>query len=401
MPGDRRPAPIGRANLAQACAGLLAARQRSALALLGITIGVAAVSSMISLGTIVRAEAAREFQELGTDIVDIRLRARERGRERVAASLEDAEAIETLPGIRAAAPYTIDTAQVVLGGAKASPAEVVGATEALADLVRLGVAHGRFVSTLDAGRYFCTVGADIANELRAVTGGSVIGETVRIDGSVLTVIGVLDRAPFGERPFEPNRAVVIPIESARRVTPRAPLRDIVARMSPDTNHREVARQVATYFRHRAPRAKVSVISAEELIEQLHRQMRLYTLLLGSVGGISLLVGGIGVMNVMLVAVAERKAEIGVRRALGARRRDIQAQFLAEATILSLLGGVVGAGLAIAATYGICEFTGWAFAVSLDGTLLGTAVAGGAGVFFGFYPAHEAARLDPVAALQGR
>ena len=171
-------------------------------------------------------------------------------------------------------------------------------------------------------------------------------------------------------------------------------------MSPDTHYREAGRQVVEHFRTLVPDAQVQVRSAEELIEQMHRQMRLYTLLLGAVGGISLLVGGIGVMNVMLVAVTERRAEIGIRRALGARRRDVQAQFLSEAMLLSLLGGVVGVLLALAATYGICQFAGWVFTVSVGGTALGTVVAGSAGVFFGFYPAYQAARLDPVTALQG-
>ena len=393
---------IGRANLAEALGGLLAAKQRSTLALIGIVIGVASVSSMISVGTIVRAEAVRQFQELGTDVVKVRLRARNRGKDqRVSLELADAERIGTLPGIRAAAPYTIDAEDVVLGGATTTRARVVGATDALADLNRLGVAQGRFVSKLDAGMYFCTIGAEIASELRAVSAGSVIGETVRVGSTVLKVVGVLDRAAVGQRPFDPNRAVIVPIVSAQRITPRATLRDIMARMSPGMHHKEVARQVKAYFRHRAPNARTRVESAEELIEQLHRQMRLYTLLLGTVGGISLLVGGIGVMNVMLVAVAERRVEIGIRRALGAKRRDIQMQFLSEAMILSLLGGVIGAGLAMVATYGICEYTGWVFTVSLGGTVLGTLVAGGAGMFFGFYPAHQAARLNPIAALQGR
>ena len=394
--------PIGRANLAEALGGLLAAKQRSTLALIGIVIGVASVSSMISVGTIVRAEAVRQFQELGTDVVNVRLRPRSRDQgKRVSVRLEDTQGIVALPGISAAAPYTIDSVHVVLGGAATVRARVVGATPALADLNRLRVARGRFVSKLDAGTYFCTIGADIAKELRAVTGGSALGETVRTDTTVLRVVGVLDRAATGQRPFDPNRAVIIPVESARRVTPRATLQDIAARMSPGTHHAQVAQQVRAWFRHRAPHVRTAVRSAEELIEQLHQQMRLYTLLLGTVGGISLLVGGIGVMNVMLVAVAERKAEIGIRRALGARRRDIQMQFLSEAMILSLLGGVIGAGLAVAATWGICRFTGWVFTVSPGGTALGTVVAGGAGIVFGFYPAHQAARLNPVVALQGR
>ncbi|MCY4487079.1 MAG: ABC transporter permease [Deltaproteobacteria bacterium] len=391
---------IGRANLAEACSGLLAAKQRTALALIGIAIGVASVSSMISVGNIVRAEAVRQFQQLGTDIVNVRLRSRDRRRGRVSVKLSDAEGIVTLPAIREAAPYTIASQRVVLGGATTQLSRVVGATDALVDLIRLEVAAGRFVSRLDGAQHFCTVGDDIAQALRRAGGDDVVGATVRIGETVFTIVGALRRAALGQRPFNANKAVFIPIETAARVTHNETLRDVLARMSPGTHYREATRQIRAYFSSRTPQARVQVRSAEELIEQMHGQMRLYTMLLGAIGGIALLVGGIGVMNVMLVAVAERKTEIGIRRALGARRRDIQAQFLAEAMILSLLGGVVGVTLGVAATYGICQFTGWAFTVSANGTLLGTVVAGCAGVFFGFYPARQAAKLHPVGALQG-
>ncbi len=391
---------IGRANLAEACSGLLAAKQRTALALIGIAIGVASVSSMVSVGTIVRGEALRQFQQLGTDIVNVRVRARDRRQGRISVKLSDAEGIVTLPAIRDAAPYTIASGQVVLGGTTTERARIVGSTDALVDLNRLVVAEGRFVSKLDGGQYFCTVGAGIAAALRRAGGDGVIGATVRIQGAVFTVVGALRRAALGQRPFDANNTVFIPIGTASRVTHGATLRDILARMSPGTHYREATRQVRAYFESRAPAARVGVGSAEELIEQMHRQMRLYTLLLGAIGGIALLVGGIGVMNVMLVAVAERKTEIGIRRALGARRRDIQAQFLAEATILSLLGGAVGVALGVGATYGICQFTGWVFTISVHGTVLGAVVAGCAGIFFGFYPARQAAKLHPVAALQG-
>ena len=392
--------PLGRANLGEACSALLATKQRTSLALIGIVIGVASVSAMISVGTIARSEAERQFRELGTDIVNVRLRARDKALSRVSVRLADAEGIVALPGIQAAAPYTIGSAQAVLAGTATEPVRIVGATDALADLTRLDLAQGRFVSKLDGGQYFCTVGADIADALRQAGDGSVIGAGVGIQDIVFTVVGALERAALGQRPFDPNETMFISVATAARITPRETLRDIVARMSPGTHYRAAANQVGAWFRDRAPAAKVQLRSAEELIEQMHRQKRLYTLLLGAVGGIALLVGGIGVMNVMLVAVTERKTEIGIRRALGARRRDIQAQFLAEAMILSLLGGVIGVAMGIAATYGICHFTGWVFEVSVGGTLLGTVVAGGAGIFFGLYPAHQAARLNVVAALQG-
>ena len=392
--------PLGHANLAEACAGLLGAKQRSALALIGIAIGVASVSAMISVGTIVRAEAARQFLELGTDIVKVRLRAREQGPQRVAVALADARRITTLASIQAAAPYTIASARIVLEGTTTTPADVVGATTSILDLNRLALAEGRFVTRLDAHQYFATVGADIAAKLAAAIGGDPIGAKVALGNTVMTVIGRLRKTAIGQRAFDANKAVFIPIASAGRVTPRATLRDIIARMSPGSDYRAATRELTAFFATRAPDARVQVRSAEELIEHLHRQMRLYTLLLGTVGGIALLVGGIGVMNVMLVAVAERTAEIGIRRALGARRRDIQAQFLAEAVILTLLGGAVGVILAVGATYGICQASGWTFTVSAQGTALGAVVAASSGVFFGLYPAWHAAKLDPVVALQG-
>ena len=392
--------PYGRANLTEAFSGLLAAKQRSSLALIGIVIGVASVSAMISIGAVVRGEAARQFQELGTDIVNVRLRARDQRAAPVAVGLADAEGIVTLPAIRSAAPYVVKAVAFVLGGTTTVRGRIVGSTDALADLSRLTLAQGRFVSKLDGGRYFCAVGSEVADALRQATGGRVIGETVHIGEAVFTVAGELQRAARGHRPFDPNEAVFIPIETAARVTPGVTLRDIQARMSLNTHHAEAKRQLGEWFRIRVPEARIRVRSAEELIEQMNRQRRLYTLLLGAVGGISLLVGGIGVMNVMLAAVTERRSEIGVRRALGARRRDIHAQFLAEALTLTMLGGVVGVVVGVAATYGICHFAGWMFASSMGGTLLGAAVAVGSGLFFGFYPAHQAARLDPVAALRG-
>ena len=133
---------------------------------------------------------------------------------------------------------------------------------------------------------------------------------------------------------------------------------------------------------------------------MYKQMRLFALLLGSLGSISLLVGGIGVMNVMLVSVTERRSEIGIRRVFGARRTDIQNQFLIESAVLSLVGGLVGIAAGIGGTWGICSFAGWTFGFSLQAVGLGMEVATASGVFFGFYPAWQAARLDPVAALRG-
>ena len=158
---------------------------------------------------------------------------------------------------------------------------------------------------------------------------------------------------------------------------------------------------ATTFAAKSADLSLKIDSPKTLIERMHDQMRLFTLLLGAVGGISLLVGGIGIMNVMLISITERRLEIGIRRALGARRRDIQGQFLIESIILSLLGGAMGLALGIGASYVICQFTNWTFVIPAMSIVLGVGVATAAGLFFGYYPAWQAARLDPIAALRGK
>ena len=159
-------------------------------------------------------------------------------------------------------------------------------------------------------------------------------------------------------------------------------------------------EIKAYYRRKSEALDVRVESPEELIERRERQSRLFTLLLGVVGGIALLTGGIGIMNVMVMSVTERRMEIGLRRALGARRRDIQSQFLIESLILALFGGVFGVALGIGTTYGICRFADWPHSVSAVAIALGFCVAAGTGVFFGYFPAWQAAQLDPVAALRG-
>ena len=388
-----------KANVKEAAASLVSSRQRSLLALLGIAIGVGSVIAMMSVGVIVRDEGLRQFRELGTDILSIRVG---RAAPHIAGLVtpEDAFGLAALPTIDAAAPYMTSQGRISLAGRAAQDVTIVGATAGLADLDKLRIAAGRHISDLDKRRYFCVVGASVASAMRKAGFEKIIGETVRIDSAVYTVVGILERAPQGKRRYDPTRSVFIPISAARRVFLRPAIRNFTARMSPGTHHLAATRDVGGYFRRKAPDLKVRVRSAEQLIEQMYKQMRLFTLLLGSLGSISLLVGGIGVMNVMLISVAERRTEIGIRRAIGARRADIQGQFLIESVILSLAGGAVGMGAGIAATWGICNFAGWTFQISATAMGLGMAVATACGVLFGFYPAWQAARLDPVATLRG-
>ena len=388
-----------RANVKEAAGSIFAARQRSLLALIALAVGVGSVIAMMSVGAIVREEALRQFRELGTDALSIRI-GRAAPQTAAPVTARDAFGLSALPGIAAAAPFMSSPGEISLAGRASQDVTIIGAPAALAELDKLRVASGRHISDLDRRRYFCVVGAGVAAALREAGFERIVGETVRMGGAVYTVVGVLERLPRGMRRYGPDRSVFIPISTARRVLPRPEIRNISARMSPGAHHVAAVRQVVDYFHRAAPGRKVHVRSAEQLIEQMYKQMRLFALLLGSLGSISLLVGGIGVMNVMLVSVTERRSEIGIRRAFGARRADIRSQFLIESVVLSLVGGLVGIAAGIGGTWGICSFAGWTFDFSLAAVGLGMGVATASGVFFGLYPAWQAARLDPVAALRG-
>ena len=366
---------IATAILKAAAGSLTASMQRSLLALIGIVIGTASVIAMISVGTIVQEEAARQFRELGTDILNIRLMGGAgRGLRRTGTSvgLDEVLGLADLPTIGAVAPYLTSNGQVFPDGRTPMKINVVGVTADFADLNKLRLAEGRFISDLDRRRYFCVIGAEVAAAMRGA--GPIVGGSIRIAGRIYTVIGVLPSTRQGLRRFNVDRAAIIPITTAQRVFPRPEISRITARTEPQAHHLAATAEVKAWFRRKSEHLDVRVQSPEQLIEQMQKQSRMFTLLLGVVGGISLLVGGIGVMNVMLVSVTERRQEIGIRRALGARQRDIQSQFLTESVILSLLGGAFGIAFGIGATYTICRFSGWTFAVSSAAMGLGAGVS---------------------------
>ncbi len=195
-----------------------------------------------------------------------------------------------------------------------------------------------------------------------------------------------------------DRSIFVSIGAAHRVTREPKIDVVVARAAEGVDHRTAVADARSYFESHV--SDLEIVAAEELIAQMETQMGIFTLLLGAVGSISLIVGGIGIMNIMLVSVAERRREIAIRRALGARRRDIQSQFLIESVILTLVGGLFGVVLGLVATWVAARFLlGWAFMVSGASVASGLATAIAAGLFFGFQPARQAARLDPIAGLQ--
>ena len=400
---------IHAAILSEAVTSLAAAKQRSLLALIGIVIGIGSVIAMVSVSAIVKEEALRQFKEMGTDLFTLTKdfsggggRGGGRGGAAAPRGLQPAD----LNGLLAAAPALVAIAPsisalsqtVSQGGKPLERASLVGVTETFPTLARLRVTQGRFLTDLDEGNRYAVIGADLARQLAARGVAEPIGTRLRIGDLLFTVIGVQAPASYNSlASLEPDQSVLIPLAQATRLQKQPEINSILARVKPGHTNAEAMAQAQAYFQAR--RQPVRARSPEEIIAQMEKQMRMFTLLAGAIGSISLIVGGIGVMNVMLVSVTERRREIGVRRALGARQGDIQQQFLVESVILSLLGGLFGILLGVGASWLTAYLAYWKFLLSLDAILLGVGVASAVGIFFGFYPARQAARLDPIQALR--
>ena len=394
-------APIVKANVREAVTSLRLNPQRTSLAVLGIVLGVASVTAMVSVGVAARAEARERFKDLGTQTLVVRKRGSAGAAG--AAKVIHAKDVALLPGraatIAMAAPVLQVFSTVTYAGRALESNAMLGVTEAFAPLNKLTPRAGRFLSDLDVHRPFCVLGSQVAQEMSERTGRQdLVGEVVSLAGRLYTVVGVLARrGDSGLLPFRADESILIPLSTAQRVLVGTEIQAVVARMAPDADPDAAIAEVRRYFHDLGVRVRVS--GAEQLVDALQHQMRLFTLLLAAVGGISLVVGGASAMNVMLTSVTERRREVGIRRALGARRGEIRNQFLTEAVALALIGGVIGIAIGVAVPLGICLYAGWAFALSPVAMMLGLGVASAVGVFFGAYPASRAAALDPIAALR--
>ena len=389
-------AGLARTNLKVALASLAAVRARGALALASIAVGIAAVIATVSIGAAVKQQSLDQYKALGIDVLMVR-KAYSPSRDEL--TLEAVEGLAEIPEIDVVAPWTGRNLIVLYRGQSLEPSAMLGVTSAFASLGKLRVEVGRPLSNLDFRRRYCVVGSDLARNMRNLGADEVVGSQLRISGRLWTVVGVLQPhiGNVAQR-IDPNSAVFMPITTVLRM-PDARIGNAVARMAPGIDHRVAMAAVVGYFARRTPTINLQVTSARQLIEQMQSQGRLFTLMLGAIGSIALIVGGVGAMNVMVTAVTERRGEIGLRRAVGARRRDILTQFVIEAVVLCLLAGLIGTLLGVMGSLVICWILGWPLFVSVQAIVAGVAVSVGVGVFFGFYPARQASRLNPITALR--
>jgi putative ABC transport system permease protein len=277
---------------------------------------------------------------------------------------------------------------------------VIGADEHLAQIVHIHLSQGYFVTYLESFEHFCVIGYGLAEQMKQVSMDDPIGKQLRIGQALYTIIGVAER--WKENGFfneDINQAAIIPLGGISLVSKDAKINNAVLLLKPDSPIDDVIEDIKQLIHSFNPKLNVFPRSAKQIIASMESQGRIFTLLLAVIGGISLLVGGIGVMNVMLVSVSERKKEIGIRKAVGAKNSEIQALFLVESVMLSLLGGILGVVLGLIFTRIVAYFSDWTFTIYWLPPIAGFLVSAATGIFFGFYPARRAAKLEPMVSLR--
>jgi len=389
---------------------------RSALTMLGIVIGVGAVITMVAVGAGAQARVAEQIQSLGSNMIIVLSGSILSGGARMGSGSQltitedDAWAIQReIPAVAAAAPTSRGGAQVVYGNLNWATG-IQGVTLEFFTAREWDVADGRLFSQeeVEGAGKVALVGLTVAGNLFGDS--DPLGQVIRIKNVPFTVIGTLERkgqTTFGQ---DQDDTVLIPLSTAKKKVlgaSQANARSVgsiavkvrEARAMPEAEQeiRGLLRQ-----RHRLQAFQDDDFNIRNLTEVLQSQeasSRVLTLLLAAIASVSLLVGGIGIMNIMLVSVTERTREIGLRMAVGARGRDILLQFLVEAVTLSLIGGAIGIAMGLAGSYSIADFAQWRTLVSTEAVFVAFAFAAAVGVFFGFYPARKAAALNPIDALR--
>jgi putative ABC transport system permease protein len=391
-------------------ASLRANKLRSLLTMLGIVIGVGAVIAMIALGNGASNAVKERIARLGTTTLQINpQRVTQAGiatTQIVKLTIDDVRSIEERAmNVAAVTPQQDRPLQVVWKN-KNTNVQVTGTTPNFLGVRGFSMAAGEmFTAAQDEGRRKVAVlGADVLPLLDVVEPETIIGEKIRIAGRQFTVIGVMARK--GSTGFGDNdEQILIPLQTGRFVifgTDR--INDIWARVAAEDSITVAMGEIQTALRrsHRIPQGRpddFSIRNQSDLLETLSETTQTFTVLLAGVAAVSLLVGGIGIMNIMLVSVTERTREIGIRKALGATRKNILLQFMLEAVALCLVGGVIGIAFGAGGANVLQQSFGWETSINWMAIAVSFAFSAAVGLVFGVWPARRAARLDPIEALR--
>ncbi|MBI4683417.1 MAG: ABC transporter permease [Nitrospirae bacterium] len=388
--------------------GIIANKMRSFLTMLGIIIGVAAIIAMISIGEGAKKQVTESIQSFGTNLLRVSPGAARMGHVRTGAvetlTIEDAEAInKDVPHILHVATQVRNMAQIKYGNNNSSTS-ITGTVPQFTIVNNFSVATGRFIDEKDVKlmKKTAVLGATVKKNLFGE--GLAIGNYIKIKGVNFLVTGVM--ATKGQTSWhDPDDQIFIPITTSQKRMFRQDYVDSIYIQVEGQEYIQDVKETAEKLlmrRHRisgTADADFNVRDYTEFIATLQETTRTFTILLGSIAAVSLLVGGIGVMNIMLVSVTERTREIGIRMAVGARRRDILLQFLIEALVISVMGGISGVALGILISYGVSSFGTWDTIITPTSVLLAFFFSVLIGIIFGLYPARKASLMEPIEALR--
>ncbi|OIP23981.1 MAG: multidrug ABC transporter substrate-binding protein [Comamonadaceae bacterium CG_4_9_14_0_8_um_filter_60_18] len=380
---------------------------RSFLTILGIVIGVSAVITMVTVGNGATLAIQNQISGLGTNLLQVRPGQRMMGGGGGAPPFKeiDAQAVATqVSGITAVAPEARSGATIILDGRNWS-SSVIGSTNNWLFTGNWKVADGREFTMEEqvAGAAVCLIGETVRRELFGSQ--AAVGATIRVKQIACEVIGVLSAKGQGAFGNDQDDLVFMPLHTLqRRITGNTRVNTLLVSMQDGADPERVKAGITELLRERRKLAEsdennFNVLDTKQLGEAFSSTTKVMTTLLGAVAAVSLLVGGIGIMNIMLVSVTERTREIGLRLAIGALEREVLLQFLIEAVVLSALGGVIGIVLATGASIGLSKLMDVPFVFDLGINALAFVFSAGIGVLFGYFPARRAARLDPIEALR--
>lgn len=385
-------------SLSSAWESILVNKMRSVLTALGIIIGVAAVIAMLSVGESGKSTITNQISSMGTNLIMLNSNSSS-----FRFSVKGAEYMkENSPHVSAAVPSVTSRLSIRVAGSAESKS-VEGTTVDYLTVRNRTLLEGDFLNE-EHIRYYrkvAVIGSQIATDFFG--DGYAIGEKIRIAGQSFEIIGTLE-AKGSSMGQNMDEVILIPITTMQRLIGRTTISTIYFGAT-DSDSTKVAMQeieasLRSLYGSRADRTNVYFISSmDDLLETINTATQTLTIMLAGIAGISLLVGGIGIMNIMLVSVTERTREIGIRKAMGAKRRDVLIQFLIEAVILSLFGGFVGLLLGIGIALVISTIAGWAPYISISAVIMALTFSISIGIFFGLYPANRASKLDPIEALR--
>jgi putative ABC transport system permease protein len=401
-------------SLLEALESLTSNKVRTALTMLGIIIGVGAVIAMLAIGNGTEQAIVGEIEGIGTNLLFVMTNYEDVTNPKPL-TIRDAEAIADpifAPSVAAAAPVIQGQAEISNAG-NVTNAGFVGVTVEYADVQTIELSEGEFFSSsqISGLASAAILGTNVAEDMFGRSDG-LVGETVRVSGQPFRVVGILKKEGGSGFGSSPDDQILIPLTTAQiRLMPRSVKNqvDMIYVSAIDADSVKIAEEEVSIILRDRHNIKLgendfNVLSQEVFLDMASTVTGVFTVFLGGVAGISLLVGGIGIMNIMLVSVTERTKEIGLRKAVGAKKKDILTQFLIESSLLSVIGGIIGIILGWLLSLGIGRIAAASDfilnpAITLNSVLLATLFSASVGLFFGIYPANRASQLEPIEALR--